>query len=77
MNLNPESEPTWAIDVPLLEILTSHRPSQWRSFTTEEIVYRCCGQDFGPVSRKRKRDAPDAYQLWAAHVAHAAISGAA
>jgi hypothetical protein len=64
----------------LTELLIEHQPSQWRSFTTDEIVYRCCGQDFGPVSKKRGKDSPTPYALWVEHVAsayRAALTGEA
>lgn len=54
--------------------LKHHKPSRWRSFTTEMEVLRCCGQDFGPVTRRPKRGDPDAWDLWADHVVAASAS---
>lgn len=49
--------------------LKRHQPSRWRSFTTDEEVLRCCGQDFGPKTARQRKDAPSAWDLWADHVA--------
>lgn len=68
-----EAVEAWHEQMPPIDaaFLKEHKPSRWRSFTTDEAVLRCCGQDFGPVSKRRKRDTPDARDEWADHVAAA------
>lgn len=56
------------------DFLRKHRPSRWRSFTTDQEVLRCCGQDFGPVAKRQKKGAPDAWDQWADHVAAASCA---
>ena len=49
--------------------LAKHRPTRWRSFSNDNEILRCCGQDFGRLTGKPKRTDPDPYALWAQHVA--------
>lgn len=45
-------------------------PSRWRSFTNDNTILRCHGQDFGNATRKANRsDNERAWQEWATHVA--------
>jgi hypothetical protein len=53
--------------------LREHKPSRWRSFSTDQEILRCCNQDFGPVVKRIKPGAPDAWDLWADHVAAASL----
>lgn len=53
--------------------IVAHRPSRWRSFSNDNEVLRCCGQDFGNATRKARRgDDEQAWADWAAHVEAAA-----
>lgn len=50
--------------------LKAHQPSRWRSFTNENEILRCCGQDFGNATRKAVRgDYSKAVADFAAHQA--------
>lgn len=54
----------------LAEVLARHQPSRWRSFTNDNEILRCCGQDFGNATRKGKRgDDERGWDAWLAHVA--------
>jgi hypothetical protein len=53
------------------QVVCEHQPSRWRSITTELEVLSCCGQDFGPVARRPKKDDRTAWEAWADHLAGA------
>ncbi|KUF05683.1 hypothetical protein [Leucobacter sp. G161] len=53
----------------LASMLQEHRPSQWRSFASDTIVYRCCGQDFGRLTGKPRKADRDPRELWEEHMA--------
>lgn len=54
------------------DVLAAHKPTLWHSFTNENEILRCCGQDFGNATRKPSRDDADkTWAAWSAHVAEA------
>lgn len=53
----------------LASMLQEHRPTQWRSFANDTIVYRCCGQDFGRLAGRPLKFDRDPRELWEAHMA--------
>lgn len=57
--------------VDLALIIAAHQPSRWRSFTNDNEILRCCGQDFGNPTRKAKRG--DSDTAWAAYSEHLAL----
>lgn len=57
--------------VSVAEALYEHQPSRWRSITTELEVLRCCGEDFGPATRRPRKGEPTAWEAWANHVSAA------
>ena len=62
--------PVQVDEAKLASLLQEHRPSQWRSFANDTIVYRCCKQDFGRlIGRPRKADR-DPRELWEEHMAN-------
>ena len=58
----------------MAEVIAAHTPSRWRSFSNDNTVLRCCGQDFGNATKKAKQgDDEKAYATHAAHVAEELI----
>lgn len=55
----------------LAQALRDHEPSRWRAWTTDLEMLRCCGQDFGSMTRRPRKGAPTAWDAWADHVAAA------
>lgn len=52
-------------------LIAQHRPSRWRSLDNDQIVLRCCGQDFGRLTGKPRRSDRSAVELWEEHLADA------
>lgn len=61
--------PVQVDEAKLASLLQEHRPSQWRSFANDTIVYRCCGQDFGRLTGKPRKADRDPRELWQEHMA--------
>lgn len=61
--------PVQVDEAELASLFQEHRPSQWRSFANDTIVYRCCGQDFGRLTGKPRKTDRDPRELWEEHMA--------
>ncbi|MFT3871086.1 MAG: hypothetical protein QM714_02790 [Nocardioides sp.] len=59
----------------LAERLNEHQWTTWRSFTNDNTIRRCCGQDFGNATRKGRRgDAEAAAAALNEHLASVALA---